>query len=473
MSQLKLQKLLKTLTKPEMLRLGKFLRSPFFNYSPVLVNFYELLKKQHPLFEAKKWRPEKMWAKVQPDKPFSEQRFWRMCSDLSLLVEKYLVQLELEHSETAATHLYIQALGRRDAYPLFEKAIERRVATLEQEEMRNAEWFKEKMELYEMLHSHPLKDKLDFKDNSLGELMDCLDAYFLFQKVSFGMVLLSLERILKKKFDIRYLAIFDEKELPILKENKIYQLHNYSFNLLQKGDESTLFKIKALLFENLHSLKQEDQLLFFSNVLNFAIRKMNRGVEVYKNLVFNWYRLGLEHKIILNNQHLSEIAFQNIVHTACQVKAFEWTKNFIQEYNSYLKEDIRADCVAYNLATYYFYQNDFEQTINILTREQWIKNYQLPSKSLMVRSLFMIFLENNNNYDRLKNALLAFEVFMLRTKLFPKIRLESHLNMVRVLKKLARKIVDKTNKKEIKDWLEQEIKRYQRIISKKWLKELI
>ena len=270
-SQYKLIRLLKTLSKDEYLRFGKFLKSPFFNYTPSLIKFYEMLKRHHPNFDSPRLKIEKLWARVFPDKAFTEQRFRQLCSDLTKLVEKYLIQLELERPESKAQHLLIQSLGRRNEYDLFEKAIKARMSLLGKEKMQDVNWHKEQMELLEYHYFHPLHNKQVKKNDMLPNLMDSLDAYYLFQKMKVGIGLLNRQKALTKEYDIRYLSIFEtEEEEHFLEENWLFQLYQVSFDLLQKGQEEDFFKIEQLLFEKFDDLKGDDRQLFFLQCFEFC-----------------------------------------------------------------------------------------------------------------------------------------------------------------------------------------------------------
>ena len=471
MQQLKLIKLLKTLSKDEYLRFGKFLRSPFFNYATSFVDFYEALKRLHPDFSEKKWKPEKIWEKVFPDKPFSEQKFWRLCSDLSRLTEQYLVQLELEQPKPAAQHLLIQSLGRRNAYDLFEKKIQTRLKELDKEEMRNAAWFGERVELLEEWSNHPLKNKLDKNDTSLRELMESLDAYFLLQKSKFSIGLISLHKLLKREYEVRYLSILEaENHQSAIDQNILFQLYRASLNLLQHGNEVDFNALEKLLFVHLNALDKYDRNLFFFNGLNFAIRKMNRGETGYGKVVLKWYMKGLEEKILFHEKYLSVTTFQNIIQISCKSLEFEFAENFIQNYNVYLKEELREDNVYYNLGLLHFHQNNFDKTISILMKENWVKELRLSARNLLARALFEQFLKNEDYYSILQNTLQSFEFYLLRTKEFPKTRTEPHLNFARILKTLSNKILRKKSNEYIDTWLDIQLSKKKPIISKKWLR---
>ncbi|MFT5166007.1 MAG: hypothetical protein ACI8P3_001238 [Saprospiraceae bacterium] len=473
LNQLKLFKLLQILTKEEFFRLGKFLRSPFFNYTPTLVSFYKALKRYHPMFDSPRLQAEKLWLRVFPDKVYTEQKFRQLCSDLTRLAEKYFVQLELEQPEGKSQQLLIQSLGRRNAYDLLEKAAKARMGVLEQAAVQDAGWHQERCTLLEQWYFHPLHDKAAKKEDLLIELMDSLDAYFLLQKMKVGIALISKHKILKKDYDIRYLSILEgEEKDSFLEKNSLFQLYQASFDLLRNGEERDFLKIEDLLFDYLEDLKKEDLQLFFFNALNYAVRKMNRGEYRFGKEVLRWYKKGLEEGILIQDGLISVSTFQNIIHTSCKYGDFDFGKKFIETYQHCLAENLRKDTVAYGWGLFYFYKKELNKAISILMDENWEKSHQLSGRNLLVKAYFEKFLLDRNQYFFLENAIHAFEIFLMRNKEFPKAHLEPHLNLVRILKALARKIVAFESKKEVQSWLASQLEKRKKVISKSWLNGL-
>ena len=304
--------------------------------------------------------------------------------------------------------------------------------------------------------------------------MDCLDNYFVLQKYRIGIGVISLQRLLKKEYSIKFLEILTKYTHQNDQDDEILlPLYKDSFSLLQNETELDFEKIEKTLFSNLDLIDDNDKNLFFSNGLNFLLRKFNRGNNHSGKIALRWYKLGIENNILIKNNHLSKIAFQNIVLLSSQLKEFEWCRKFIDEYQSYLKPMIKDDCVSYNLAIWHFYQKQFDETVKILSKEKWIKDYQLSTKNLLNRTLFEQFLIFPDYYQTLEDSLYAFELFILRNKKFPKKRLQPHLNMIRLLSKLAKKINKGVAKSEIKIWLNRQLDTKKVIIFKSWFRNLI
>ena len=114
MQDIKLIILLKTLSKEEFRRLGKFLKSPFFNYSKPVLSLYEILKNYFPTFESPKLTQENISRKVYPNTTFNPNKFWQLTSKLTRIIEKFIVIIELEVTPSKEEKLLIQSLANRN-----------------------------------------------------------------------------------------------------------------------------------------------------------------------------------------------------------------------------------------------------------------------------------------------------------------------------------------------------------------------
>lgn len=467
MQHLKLIKLLKILTKEEFSRLGKFLRSPFFNNTTSLITFYEILKKAYPEFAEKKLKPETIWLKIFPEKSFNQIKFLRLCSDLSLMIEKYLVQLELEQPKPTAEHLLIQSLSRRNAYKMYEKAVTSRLEDTENEAIRDANWYRERLILREDWFNHPLKNKYAPKDSILEDMLDDLDMSFTLQKLKLANNLKSKKRIYPNDYEIRYLETV--KNANLSHENILIQFYILALELLENQTES-FNKFEKLLFQNFKKIANKDCLTFFYSGLNFAIRRLNIGETNYSKVILNWYQFGIEKKLFINNQQMSQLTFRNIVLSFARENEFEWGEEFILQHSKYLKKEEREYLLNYNKGVLFFYRKDLDKAIHYLSAEKWpAVAYQLLAKNILIRAIFEKFLLDKDYYRLLNSQIDAFEIYLIRNKEINSKNAKPQLNLIRLLRSIANKKLRNISSKEINTWLDAQLEKRKEIISKNWL----
>ncbi|MEO8664015.1 MAG: hypothetical protein ABI462_00850 [Ignavibacteria bacterium] len=84
---------IKTFSNEELKRFGEFLNSPFHNKNKNLIKLYDLLKSFHPLFETDNLT---LHSIVYPERPFNNDNFKKMMSELLSASENFLIVTGLE-----------------------------------------------------------------------------------------------------------------------------------------------------------------------------------------------------------------------------------------------------------------------------------------------------------------------------------------------------------------------------------------
>lgn len=471
MSHFKLIKLLKLLSKEEMFRLGKFLRSPFFNYTSSFISFYEILKKQYPDFEEKKWKPEKIWGKIFPAKPFHAQKFWRLCSDLSLLIEKYLIQLELENTDAQSEKLLIQAYSQRNAYSFFEKENQKRIAKLTALPFRDAEHYSEIAALNFNHFFHVQTPKHTLNDGVLEKLMSQIDAQFVLSKMRLASEFKNRERILKRQYNLHFLPdILQKGQSGFMEDNAVFQLYRVLFELYENpSEERHFFSLKNLLATEISNLRRLDQSLLLTQLINYGVQKINTGKDIYYVECLDLYKLGLDSDLVLENGQINEAVYGNIALLGCRAKEFTWTLEFIENYSTYLDLKNRADAQSLAKGILFFHQGDFEKAFDLLTNHSFGHFYQPKARLQLIKSLYELFINDNSWFDFMNSQIDAFNAFLRRNVVLSENKIKAHLNYLKITKSLIKIVFSKKNPSNFQKNLIQEIESLQPIISQKWL----
>ncbi len=197
--------LLRLLTKEEITRLGKFLRSPYFNNSKLVVNLYDQYRKLHPDYQPKRIKPQKFWSKMYPDKPFSEQQYWWLAHKLRTLIEQFLITEETNNNQQTAKQQLIHAYRQRNAHSLFEKETKSLLHKIEKRPHQDIHSYSESLLLKHDYFFNPLTDKYGGALYSVEDAMEDLDRFYLLAKLRFAAEINNRERIFSKKVPIKLL----------------------------------------------------------------------------------------------------------------------------------------------------------------------------------------------------------------------------------------------------------------------------
>jgi hypothetical protein len=202
------------------------------------------------------------------------------------------------------------------------------------------------------------------------------------------------------------------------------------------------------------------------SALNYSIRQINKGKREFLREIFELYQEALDKELLYINGELSPWAFKNIVISALRLNEFEWTESFINNYNEKLNVKYRENALSFNLAQLYFYKKEYHRVIQMLQQVEYDDlSYHLNSKSFLMGSYFEL-----DEMEALISLLDSFRVYLNRNKNIPNSRKTHYLNMIKVVKKLA-KIIPGDSKQIEK--LKKEIVELNAIASKGWIMEKI
>ena len=119
----KLYSILEEFDKYEQNKCRKYVASPYFNKSEVLLNLYDLLVKQINKPPKREVTKMAMWRKLHSNKMFDDIRYRKYMSDLLKLVEGYITNEVLDKDEMTKSHLVLKAMGERKLKKLYNSGL--------------------------------------------------------------------------------------------------------------------------------------------------------------------------------------------------------------------------------------------------------------------------------------------------------------------------------------------------------------
>ncbi len=468
-------KLLQSLDKDEFRRFRKFLRSPFFNSNQQILKLYECLYKFYPSFDAPKLTKAQLYKKIFPKEKYQDTRMRNLISDLKILTEEYLIQLQLKRKTFDKEKTLAEAFGERNLFEYFEKKTKKLVAELEGQAQKGIRNYIEKMWLKQNYFYHPLTNKYKAVDFEIQDILEDLDHFFVLGKLQFGSELKMRERIFSKNFQIRFIQESLKESEGFSEENPVFELYKCVFELFDSEKSEEAFENgKRLLPKHFKSISKTDQIAILLNLRNYAIQQINKGLSSFYKDVLDLYKLGLKLEIIIDNEKISEGDFINIVYAGCLGKEFDWTSNFIETYQNYLDEAVREDTRVLSLAALYFHSQAYSKTIDLLSQYHFTQIlYEVNARTILVRAWFEQFFTNHDDYDFLMAQLEAFEKFIRRKTIISSQKKAENLNFILSIKKLTTLIYQKKLPNEIVAKMNNHVKGLKALTARKWLEAKI
>jgi len=160
----KLVNILKTLSQRELRKATSFLESPYFNENPKIVEFYKYLIQFHPNYEDEGIDRTVAFSHFFPNEPLNKKALPYLQSNLTLLLEEFLIQQKLETNKTQKSFLLLEAFEDKQLLKYYKQTLDKIQNHLAELQFRNIEYHQYQ---YDLLY-HQGKYELDYANKKSG-----------------------------------------------------------------------------------------------------------------------------------------------------------------------------------------------------------------------------------------------------------------------------------------------------------------
>ena len=185
-----------------------------------------------------------------------------------------------------------------------------------------------------------------------------------------------------------------------------------------------------------HEISNEQKIIFLNLLIKHSLLHVRNGSQSYLKKALNYYKLGIDRKIIFNRE-VNSISYNNVLELAIANKEFTWANNFIEEYRGKLNKD-KDDMYNLAKARIYLALKEYSKSskhLELVSPKSSILH--LRKRLLSTRLKFEIYENSKNEKDRenLLNEIYIFRTSLRRTKFIP--QNEAYLNFLSILLKLV------------------------------------
>lgn len=483
MHKSKLIKLLKTLTRDEFRHLGKFIKSPFFNTNEDIIKLYDYLRdnNHYPNFDAsvlnKEYVDKKLFSPNSANYTFVARRIRDCMSAFSLLVQEFMISIEARRErELNKDLLLLSAFSKRNLHNLFEAKTQEATDKLENLDARGIQYYQTLFELQNNYFFHPDTSKLQRSSTYINGLMENLDAFYILTKLKLSCEIRSREHILSEHYQIDLLQEVTELAKQQHKPNNVlFPIYSDLLYLFSNGFEEIVYnKLKKHYFDNLKSIPFDEQKIILQYLINILYRAVGKKTQEASELLL-LYKAGLKNKILFLNDRITPESYSNIAIIGSKIGKFEWTYQFIMDYEQFLDEGIRKDTKQLSLAYWHFNQAEYDKTLQLIDEQEIPgKLFHLRTRALMLRAYFEKFLQDNSFYNLLLSNADSFRKQLDRDNLISEQKRLEYKNFVKYTSLLAKLIWNKkaTFKKRLEK-LRVDLKEQPKINARIWLLEKV
>lgn len=457
--------------KPEEIRwFQKFLKSPFYNTNEQYLKLFDYIKKYYPDLDSPKLSKEAACKKLFSKQAFNIQKIRKLMHGLTLLVEEFIVAMRLKNNAYQKKRLLVTELGERNVYDLFQKGTEELVEELEALPYRDEFYFLEQFYVKNEFLSHPYYIEQTKSLPPIKQLSQQLDYHYYIQKLHLACYFQSCKKIYTIDFELSFIErIISEIRTTIEDNPPIINLYLKIYQLFENTSQQILLESVIQDFLNQRSIiSMSDKEYILKYLLNFTLFHINSGKSEYVNVNFELYKIGIDEKILIKNNKMTETTYGNIITGGAFLKKFDWTKRFIQQYKIYLDENIREEIVILGLSNIYFSEKKFLAAIELIINKSFSNTfYKIRAKTLLLKSYFEMFLQDDSYYDLILSQLEAFEKYIRRENSISPHRQLNFLSFARFFKKLVHYHFQKQDLSH----LQHEISNVNTVSNKPWLLE--
>ncbi len=453
--------IINSLEKSEISAFRKFIISPFFSRrEDYLILFNNVI---HQLESKKGLDKLKLFLKTYPNLSYDDVKLRASLSDLKEQLEKFLSIQHLLKNDIKKDISLLEIFGSRKLIKPFNQKLKKLDTEIAKSKSQDLSFFQNRLGLLK-LKTEDLARQKRTADLPLQNLSNQIEANFILEKLKLTCTQLTHQRVYKTQYDF---GLLDDVILHLKNGNFIdipaIAIRYYCFLFLSSPSKKIYFdQFRDLLFEHEKSFDIKELKDLYLLGLNFCIRQLNQGNELFPPEIWLLYEKGLKAGVFLEDGRLSRFTFNNIVGIGINLKKSEWLQKFIETYKKYLIEEDKDAIIYFNQARIiHQFENAPYQVIELLHKV----NSKDIVENLMAKNLLSKVYFELGEFELLDYHLTNFKQYIRRQKV-GKYHKDNYNNIISLIKSLLT-LSDYDKDRRIK--LREKIKTTKILTEREWL----
>ncbi len=442
MQDSKLHLLLSRLTIYELNRLEKFMRSAYLNEDEALMRLYALLLPYYKTNSTALPDQTRIWKKIHPRTPFTNQKYARLLSDLFRKVEHFIAIEKLKQKPAEESLLVLERYNEFRLSKHITEPFLSAQSKLHKDPTRDSDYHLQSFRLQVQQYTFLENKKQRGTDKNLKDTLHHLDRFYLINKLRYTAAALHYSQFLNVQQDT---ALLEEiltylRQNPLQDDPAIAAYHYIILSLTEPEDEQHFTALRRLLLSNSAELALSTKLDAVDHSLNYCIRKINNGHSKYQAEILSLYKYALDHELLYDKGILSPWDYKNITTIALRNKEYKWAASFIDQYRYKLAKADQRNAWTFNQARYHFAMRQYDKVLELLQGVEYTDIfYLLDSKTTLMKTYYEL-----GEYQPLQSLKESFRILLRRKKLISEQNRANYGNFARLVMKLYR--IDVKNK---------------------------
>ncbi|NUO00719.1 MAG: hypothetical protein HUU01_08885 [Saprospiraceae bacterium] len=463
---------LKTLDLKARTRFIEYVASPFFNKNEKVRRLCSLVLQYAPDFEHSALHKKAVYKYVFQQEGYADLPLNNVISDLLQLLYDFLALHRYQAQMQLKRELLLGELLDRELYGEVERFADKAIPVGHYETYLHAYRLHEKSD-----EAAIAKGKRGYNEH-LQQGADAFDLYYYCNKLRIACDMASRNAVIQAGYECHFLPevlAWLEQNTAIVEAAPILQVYLQALQMLQETDQAMhYFALKSLLAQHIALFSRQELQSLYHYCLNFCVRQINSGQGVYYREVLDLYKLLLQENILLQNGHLSQWAYNNIITAGIRLREYDWTGEFIKRYREFLQPDAQHNAYTYNLATLFYEKGEPAKALQQLQNVEFTDAfYHLSAKIIQLKSYYAL-----NETEPFMALLEATRKFLSRNNQLSDYQKKSNANFVKLsrglfqLRQCKSLVAGRVFRQRNANLLAQ-VQRIQPLANKDWLEEAL
>lgn len=421
--------ILQALSAAERRSLRKFLHSPYHNKREDLQALFDYLTTNDKPMQDR----EAVFAHLFPGVPFDAVALNHTVSLLTKRIEHWLA-LEQAREDTFVWDIMLaRAYRRRGLAKLLQRTVLGAQKNLAAQSYRHSRYYRALTDLQEealfVLQQQGRKEELP-----LEALSQTLDIALMAEKLRLGCLMVSYRNVARQEYRPGLLEVILDflHRHPDYLETPVVAAYYHGYLTQTAADPEPHFHaLNALLDRRDAWLPGEELHNIYLIAVNFCIKKINLGEEIWLHTIFQLYQKGLGAGVFMENGRLSHRTFNNIVSAAIRVRELDWAKTFMRDYADRLDPDIREATCVFNLSRVFYEEKNYGEALRLLHQMEHSDVLEVLNARVLRMKLFYKLGE----WQALDSLLDSITIYLRRNKILGYHK-ENFSNTVSAMRKL-------------------------------------
>ena len=464
MTDSKLIFLLKTFEKAEWRRFREYLASPYFNKRTDLLDFYDCIYRTYPDLAEKTLKKQRVFQTLYPGLPYDDKQMRYLMNYTLQAAENFLGQQKLDALSLRYNYVLEELVERK--LPKHSKKYFDKIGTLRPAEGERAtEFYFTQYKLADTAIHYQSSRGVRQDHGQLSATTKQLDRFYFYHKLKYSCAMLNRQQLFSTQYDLELADALHQYLSNQELADPLIAIYFRIYALLTQPDKADHFRqLKMLIRNHRAQISVAENQEIFLYAINYCSQriKYNVDIEYHANEALDLYLEGIREGILLTDGFLSPWNFKNVVKLGINLRRYDFTEQFIQDYHLQLAPAFQADALHYNLADLAYRKGNYDAAQHHLLQVAYSDIfYTLGAKTMLLKIYY-----ENQEIESLFSLIASFSILLRRHKKVSDTYRETYLNFATLLGQVVRTRRDRS------DELKKRIQTTELLTNRAWLLEI-